>query len=144
MTERKQAPEATREPPSVPAVGSQVDLVLGPLPERAVVAYLYHDAATPEDAHPWLHSTRLVLAADRRPTLRNETPLVALAQAQAMVAAERERWQPAAEKARAALSELLMTRDPLVYSDALRALDEVLGPNASFQVGPTARAEAGN
>ncbi len=62
---------------------------LGPLPERAVVAYLYHDAATPEDAHPWLHSTMLVLAADRRPKLRNETPLVTLAQAEAMVAAER-------------------------------------------------------
>jgi hypothetical protein len=45
------------------------------------------------------------------------------------VAAERERWQPAAEQARAALSDLLMTRDPLVYSDALRALDEALGPN---------------
>lgn len=29
MTERKQAPEATREPQAVPAVGSQVDLVLG-------------------------------------------------------------------------------------------------------------------
>ncbi len=48
----------------------------------------------------------------------------------AATATERARWRPAAEKARAALSELLMTRDPLVYSDALRALDEVLGPNA--------------
>lgn len=35
----------------------------------------------------------------------------------------------AAEKARAALSELLMTRDPVVYADALRALDDALGPN---------------
>jgi hypothetical protein len=39
------------------------------------VAYLYHDANTPKDAHPWLHSTMLVLAADRRPNLRGETPL---------------------------------------------------------------------
>jgi hypothetical protein len=70
-------------------VGSHAGLGLAP--ERAVVAYLYHDAATPEDAHPWLHSTMLVLAADRRPKLRNETPLVTLAQAEAMVAAERER-----------------------------------------------------
>jgi len=68
---------------------------LGPLPECTVVAYLYHDAQTAEDAHPWLHSTMLVLAADRRPTLRNETPLVTLAQAVAMVAAERERWRAA-------------------------------------------------
>ena len=30
MTERKQAPEATDVPPLAPAVGSQVDLVLGP------------------------------------------------------------------------------------------------------------------
>ncbi len=56
-----------------------------------VVAYLYHDANTPQDTHPWPHSTMLVLAADRRPELRNETPLVTLAQAEAMVAAERER-----------------------------------------------------
>lgn len=34
----------------------------------------------------------------------------------------------AAESARAALSHLLMTRDPLVYSDALRKLDAVLQP----------------
>jgi hypothetical protein len=71
--------------------GSALSEGLGLAPERAVVAYLYHDAETPEDAHPWLHSTTLVLAADRRPTLRNETPLVTLAQAEAMVAAERER-----------------------------------------------------
>lgn len=32
----------------------------------------------------------------------------------------------AAEKARAALSDLLLKRDPIVYSDALRALDEAL------------------
>lgn len=34
--------------------------------------------------------------------------------------------QAAAEKARAALSDLLLKRDPIVYSDALRALDEAL------------------
>lgn len=56
------------------------------------IAYLYHDANTPKDAHPWLHSTMLVLAADRRQGLRGETPLVTLEQAKAMVAAERERW----------------------------------------------------
>jgi hypothetical protein len=32
----------------------------------------------------------------------------------------------AAETARAALSELLMTRDPVVYADALRALDSAI------------------
>lgn len=55
------------------------------------IAYLYHDTSTPKDAHPWLHSTMLVLAADRREGLRGETPLVTLEQARAMVAAERER-----------------------------------------------------
>lgn len=60
------------------------------------IAYLYHDARVPEDAHPWLHSTMLVLAADRRAGLRGETPLVTLSQAEAMVAAERERWVRAA------------------------------------------------
>ena len=55
------------------------------------IAYLYHDASTPKDAHPWLHSTMLVLAADRRQGLRGETPLLTLEQAEAMVAAERER-----------------------------------------------------
>ena len=35
----------------------------------------------------------------------------------------------AARSARAALSELLMTRDPVVYSDALRLLDAALGPD---------------
>ena len=32
----------------------------------------------------------------------------------------------AAIKARAALSELVATRDPIVYSDALRALDDAI------------------
>ena len=32
----------------------------------------------------------------------------------------------AATTARSALSELLMTRDPLVYAEALRALDEAI------------------
>lgn len=53
--------------------------------------------------------------------------------AEAVVAAMREneptetrRLRAAAEKARTALSDLLMTRDPKVYADALRALDEAL------------------
>ena len=53
---------------------------------------------------------------------------------------ERDDLRAAATKARAALSELLMTRDPLVYSDALRALDEVLGPNARLSGAGTASA----
>ena len=76
-------------------VGSHAGLGLAP--ERAVVAYLYHDAASAETASPMLHSTLVLMAADRRPTLRNETPLVTLAQAQAMVAAERERLRAAVE-----------------------------------------------
>lgn len=62
------------------------------------IACLYHDARVPEDAHPWLHSTMLVLAADRREWLRGETPLVTLAQAEAMVTAERERLTKALRK----------------------------------------------
>lgn len=66
---------------------------LGPLPEAVQpVAYLYHDAASAETANPMLDSTLVLMAADRRPTLRNETPLVTLAQAQAMVDTERQRW----------------------------------------------------
>lgn len=48
---------------------------LGPLVE---VAWLYHDAARAEDANPILHSTLVVMAADRRPHCRNETALYAL------------------------------------------------------------------
>ena len=55
------------------------------------IAYLYHDASVPEDAHPWLHSTMLVMAHERRPQIAGETALVTVAQAEAMVAAERER-----------------------------------------------------
>jgi len=43
--------------------------------KREPVAYLYHDAQTAQDAHPLMHSTMLVLATDRRPEYRNETPL---------------------------------------------------------------------
>lgn len=49
--------------------------------QQEPVAYLYHDARTPKEAHPWLHSTMLVLAADRRPGLRGETPLYTSPQA---------------------------------------------------------------
>lgn len=77
--------DATDMPPLPPAVGAQVQRGVRP------VAYLYQDASVPEDAHPWLHSTLLVLAADRRPGLRGETALVTMAQAEAMVAAELER-----------------------------------------------------
>ena len=60
---------------------------------RIVGSYLYHDAATAEQANPLTHSTLLVLADGRRPTFRNETPLLTLAQAESLVAAERERWE---------------------------------------------------
>jgi hypothetical protein len=46
-----------------------------PAPVREPVAYMYHDAATPQSANPLLHSTMLVFAADRRPELCGETPL---------------------------------------------------------------------
>lgn len=39
------------------------------------LAYLYHDAASAQVANPLVNSTMLVFAGDRRPQLRNETPL---------------------------------------------------------------------
>lgn len=39
------------------------------------------------------------------------------------------RLRAAAELAREALSALIATGDAIVYADALRALDEALGPN---------------
>lgn len=50
---------------------------------------------------------------------------------------ERDELRTAATKARAALSELLMTRDPIVYSEALSALDAALGPNVRSSLEPT-------
>jgi hypothetical protein len=39
------------------------------------VAYLYHDARTAHESHPWLNSTMVVMAADRRLGLLGETAL---------------------------------------------------------------------
>jgi hypothetical protein len=44
-------------------------------PEQEPVAYLYHDTACAELANPLADSTLLVLACDRKPNGRNETPL---------------------------------------------------------------------
>ena len=65
------------------------------------VAYLYHDADKPENAHPLFHSTMLVMPFGRREGGRNETPLITTTAAQAYaealaaarVAQERERWE---------------------------------------------------
>lgn len=44
-------------------------------PEQNPVAYLYHDTVSAEFANPLTDSTLLVLACDRKPNGRNETPL---------------------------------------------------------------------
>lgn len=44
---------------------------------------------------------------------------------------ERDRLRSAAQKARTALSSLIASGDRVVFSDALRALDEVLGTSNS-------------
>jgi len=44
-------------------------------PEQEPVAYLYHDASCAALANSLAHSTLLVLACDRKPSYRNETPL---------------------------------------------------------------------
>ena len=126
---------STDQAPNAADRGSELTEGLGPVAEALQpVAYLYHDAQTPEDAHPWLHSTMLVLAADRRPRLRNETPLVTLAQAEAMVAAERERWQRIATNAQAMTTGCADKIDHFEVPSHLMAalalaLDE--GPNVS-------------
>ena len=43
--------------------------------QQEPVAYLYHDTACAELANPLADSTLLVLACDRKPNGRNETPL---------------------------------------------------------------------
>ena len=43
--------------------------------EQKPVAYLYHDASCAALANTLAHSTLLVLACDRKPSYRNETPL---------------------------------------------------------------------
>lgn len=55
--------------------GYKAMLNAAPAPDVQPIAYLYHDARIPEEAHPWLHSTMLVLAPDRRPERCGETPL---------------------------------------------------------------------
>lgn len=44
-------------------------------PQQNPVAYLYHDTVSAEFANPLADSTLLVLACDRKPNGRNETPL---------------------------------------------------------------------
>ena len=43
--------------------------------QQEPIAYLYHDASAARHANPRIHSTLLVLACDRQPQCRNETPL---------------------------------------------------------------------
>ena len=62
------------------------------------IAYLYHDAPSAELANPLFHSVLLTMAESRMPHYRNETPLVTLVQAEAMVTAERERLTKALRK----------------------------------------------
>jgi hypothetical protein len=83
---------STTEAPSPAVRGSGSNDQLGQASEALQpVAYLYHDAATAEIADPLTHSTILVMRRHRLPSYRNETPLITLAQAAALVAAERER-----------------------------------------------------
>ncbi len=131
--------------------GSDSSAELGP------IGYLYHDAATPENAHPWLHSTMLVLAADRRPECRGETELFTRAQLEAAVAAERERlkadaadWGNALNEASWALvdayrrhtgeveSALFFNHGKSILRDALTAYFRALGPNAELTGQPRA------
>jgi hypothetical protein len=67
-------------PPPDFCINPRASATSSPPIERAEprpIAYLYHDAPSAEAADPMLHSTLVVLAADRRPNCRNETALYA-------------------------------------------------------------------
>lgn len=60
------------------AVEAELQSLKLAISEAAPIGYLYHDASAPENAHPWLHSTMIVMAAERRKELSGETPLYTL------------------------------------------------------------------
>lgn len=73
---RRETEQPEQEPGGVCArCGGWVCDPVIPQPEQEPVAYLYHDAQSAHDANPMLHSTLLVMATERRPEYRNETPL---------------------------------------------------------------------
>lgn len=116
------------------AVAGQVQRPVRP------IAYLYHDARVPEDAHPWFHSTMLVLAADRRPGLMGETELFTAAQI-ASAMADAERWRklrdtPASSVPPGPLRTWLFSR-PGGAESLDKMADELPGPNKQFS-GPPA------
>lgn len=82
MSKTENATEATREPPAVPAVGSQVDLVLGPRPpERAAFEAWLNPGHYADNISPWV-------APGRYKSDRHQMAWIGW---QAGVAAERER-----------------------------------------------------
>jgi hypothetical protein len=82
------------------------------------------------------------MAADRKPTLRNETPLVTFAKAQAMVAAETQRCAQYCHDQRMALRAVLTDEDNGTWHDGvadgwgLAAVALRKGPNAKAQAAP--------
>ncbi len=56
---------------------ARASIAAAPAPEPKPIAYLYHDAKDAASADPLLNSTLLVLASQRLPSYRNETPLYA-------------------------------------------------------------------
>lgn len=95
------------------------------LPEP--IGYLYHDSISAESAHPWLHSTMLVLAADRRPTCRNETPLYDEPTVRRLIA-------EAVEKEREACAVLCDLHSRLTWNDDRKAQSRLLA--AEIRRGP--------
>jgi hypothetical protein len=86
---------------------------IGARPEQEPVAYLYHDAQSAHDAHPLVHSTLLVMAIDRRPECRNETPLY--------THPPRREWRSLSEEEIEVLNELRLTRQQFA-----RAIEQAL------------------
>lgn len=97
---------------------------------REPVAWMYHDARNAEEAHPWLHSTMVVLAADRRPGLRGETPLYLAApptaQAEGVIA------EQALRKVLAAVQRYMPPDGP----DAKNTLSEIIAIVDPWPLGP--------
>ena len=91
------------------------------------VAYLYHDARTPMDAHPWLHSTMLVLAADRRQGLQGETPLYTHPQPKQPLMLEKFR------EMKALLDDDIHTHKKMFTDDELKIIMETTMPEIDWK-----------
>ena len=81
--------------------------------EQEPVAYLYHDTVSAEFANPLADSTLLVLACDRKPNGRNETPLY--------TAPPKREWVGLTDEERMLIINKLAGQDWVYVVDAIEA-----------------------